>query len=108
MKLRYLLPLLALCAVSTLPADDARPATPADDLSAFKTADELWAHFLDTQQKPAKEPATREEGLATAQTWLAGQQKAGEAFASAYPKDARRWQAKLIALRRVPVPFVTA
>ena len=99
MKLRHLLPLLALSAAATLPAADAPPAAPAADFSAFKTADEFWAHFESLQKQPTEKPTSREAATAQAQTWFGAQQKAGEAFAKAYPADARRWQARLLALR---------
>ena len=60
MKLRHLLPLLALSAAATLPAADAPPAAPAADFSAFKTADEFWAHFESLQKQPTEKAASRE------------------------------------------------
>ena len=99
MKLRHLLPLLALGTALPLPAEDARPAAPAADFSAYKTADEFWAHFEELQKKPTEKATTRDAALAQAQAWLGAQQQAGEAFGKAFPTDARRWQAKLLALR---------
>ena len=99
MKLRHLLPLLALSTAATLPAADAPPAAPAADFSAFKTADEFWAHFESLQKQPTEKPASREAAVVQAQAWFGAQQKAGEAFAKAFPEDARRWPAKLLALR---------
>ena len=99
MKLHRLLPLIALTSIATLHGEDAKPAAPAADFSAFKTADEFWAHFESLQKQPAVKPTPREEAVAQATAWFGAQQKAGEAFAAAYPKDVRRWQAKLIALR---------
>ncbi len=99
MKLRLLLPLVAFCSLSALHAQDAAPAKPAADFSAFKTADAFWAHFETLQKQPAEKPASREAAVAQAQSWFGAQQQAGEAFAAAFPKDARRWQAKFIALR---------
>ena len=99
MKLRHLLPLLALGTALPLSAEDARPAAPAGDFSAFKTADEFWAHFEELQKKPTEKATTREAALVQAQAWLGAQQQAGEAFGKAFPTDARRWQAKLLALR---------
>ncbi len=99
MKLRHLLLLLALGAACTVHADDAKPAAPAADFSAFKTADEFWAHFESLQKQPTEKPTSREAAVAQAQAWFGAQQQAGEAFAKAYPADARRWAAKLLALR---------
>ena len=102
MKLHHLLPLLALSSALVLHGEDAapaKPAAPAADFSAFKTADEFWAHFETLQKQPTEKPTTREEALAQAQTWFGAQQQAGEAFAKAFPTDTRRWSAKLIALR---------
>ena len=77
------------------------PANPwgAADFSAFKTADEFWAHFEELQKKPTEKATTREAALVQAQAWLGAQQHAGDAFGKAFPTDARRWQAKLLALR---------
>ena len=99
MKLRLLLPLVAFCSLTVLHAQDAAPAKPAADFSAYKTADEFWVHFETLQKQPAEKPTSREAAMAQAQSWFGAQQKAGEAFAAAFPKDARRWQAKFIALR---------
>ena len=97
-----LLPLVALSAVVVPTGDDpalAAPTVPAADFSAFKTADEFWAHFETLQKQPTDKPASREAAMTQAQTWFGAQQQAGEAFAKAFPTDTRRWQAKLIALR---------
>ncbi len=99
MKLHHLLPLVLLSSILTLRGEDAKPAAPAGDFAAFKTADEFWAHFETLQKQPTEKPKSREEGIAQAQAWLGAQQKAGEAFAAAFPKDVRRWQAKFVALR---------
>ena len=99
MKLHHLLPLIALSSVHVLQAEDPAPAQPAADFSAFKTADEFWAHFESLQKQPTEKPTSREAALAQAQAWFGAQQQAGEAFARAFPTDARRWSAKLIALR---------
>ncbi len=102
MKLHHLLPFLALSSAFVLHGEDAapaKPAAPAADFSAFKTADEFWAHFETLQKQPTEKPTSREEAMAQAQTWFGAQQKAGEAFAKAYPTDARRWSATLTALR---------
>ena len=90
MKLRTLLPLVALASVLLLHGED---------FAAYKTADEFWAHFETLQKQPADKPPTREAAIAQAQTWFGAQQQAGEAFAKAYPADARRWSAKFVALR---------
>ena len=63
MKLRLLLPLVAFCSLFALHAQDAAPAKPAADFSAFKTADEFWAHFETLQKQPAEKPASREAAV---------------------------------------------
>ena len=114
MKLHLILPLVALSTVLVplvalgavvvtnevpAPAAPSVPAKPAADFSALKTADEFWAHFETLQKQPADKLANREEAMTQAQAWFGAQQQAGEAFAKAFPTDARRWSAKLIALR---------
>ena len=99
MQIQRLLPLLIFTSIATLHSEDAKPAAPAADFSKFKTADEFWAHFESLQKQPTEKPASREEAVTQAQAWFGAQEKAGQAFAAAYPADVRRWQAKLIALR---------
>ncbi len=99
MKLSLLLIASVFTAFAALPAAEPAAAAPDGDFSAFKTADEFWQHLGVLQRQPTEKPATREEGMAQAQAWFAAQQKAGEAFVKAFPEDARRWPAKLLALR---------
>ena len=106
MKTRLLLPAvlftltLSLSAADQKPAPDTGPsAAKADDLSAYKTADELWAHLEELRQEPAQRPKSEEEMLTLVKAWFGSQRAAAEAFGKAYPKDARRYAAKLVALQ---------
>ena len=77
-------------------AEDPVPAVPAVEL---QPADAAWVKVEESQKKPTQKPASREEAMAQALAWFEGQKKAGDAFATEFPKDTRRWQAKLLALR---------
>ena len=103
---RFLCPaLLSLAAISAVLAADpqktAPPAAPAagGEAAVVADAEEAWRKVEVSQKQPTTRPTTREEELLQAQTWLAGQRKACESFAKDFPKDPRRWQAKLLALR---------
>lgn len=71
----------------------------AADFSSLKTADEFWKHLQKLQEEPKQQPKSREEAMAMATAWLGGQKEAAEAFAKTFPEDARRWQARMLALR---------
>jgi thiol-disulfide isomerase/thioredoxin len=96
---------LALAAVSArgqspAPAPSASPeesgtAQPTPDFSQFKTADDLWAEIEKMDQEPGDPNASPEAVIALLQRLTA----ATTEFQSRYPKDARRWDAKLIALK---------
>jgi len=94
------LPLLSLVFASvTLAADPASAPPSTADFSAFKTADEFWKQIEKLQQPPAEKPKSREEAQAQVKTYFGTLQSAAEAFAKAYPKDERSWNARMIALR---------
>ena len=112
MKPQHLLPLLLLLnSDATLFAEEAQPPlnppglrvrepeVPPPVEPAKASADEAWGKLQELQKPPTDKPASREEAMTKAQAWLEAQQKGGEAFAKDFPTDARRWQAKLMALR---------
>ena len=103
---RFLYPaLLSLAATSAVLAADppksAPPAAPAaaGEAAAVADAEEAWRKVEVSQRPPTTRPTTREEEVLQTQTWLAGQRRACESFAKDFPKDPRRWTAKLLALR---------
>jgi thiol-disulfide isomerase/thioredoxin len=63
------------------------------DFSQFKTADELWDHF---QELEKAEPVHDQPQLIER---LEGFRTAALEFESRYPKDPRRWEAKLVRVR---------
>ncbi len=67
----------------------------ADDLSRYKTADALWTHIQDMAQGPATPPADAESLAALIQRAV----HAVSEFQSRYPKDPRRWEAKLMGIQ---------
>ena len=71
----------------------------ADDLSKFKTADDLWKHLEDLRKEPDVQPKSQEELIAIAKEWFGNQRAAASAFVKAYPTDARRYSAKLMILQ---------
>jgi thiol-disulfide isomerase/thioredoxin len=92
MKLRHFLPALLIASGLSF-------ATAAEDFSSYKTADEFWKHIEKLKEQPEAQPKSRDEALQMVTEWLGNQQKAAEAFTKAFPQDARRWQAELLALR---------
>lgn len=93
---------LVLSTTAALAADPEAAALgsgPGGEQRLLLPADAAWRKFEETQKPPTTKPTTREEALDQAQAWLASQQKAADAFAKEFPKDRRRWQAKLIAAR---------
>ena len=104
MKIRLLLPVAALLFSPALhaaePATTTPPAASKDiDFSTFKTADEFWKQIEELQKQPTERPKTREEAMTQVSKWFGSQQAAADAFVKAFPEDARRWQAGMIALR---------
>ena len=105
MKISY--SLLAVCSLAlSVPAGaqmlapDVPPpvsgtAQPTPDFSQFKTADDLWAEIQKLEEGPGDPNASPDTVMALLQQ-LTG--AAGE-FQSRFPKDPRRWEAKLVALR---------
>ena len=91
--------LAATAAVLAAEPTPTSPPAPGGEVSAANDADEAWKQVEASQKQPTTKPATRDEALAQAQTWFAGQRTACDSFVKAFPKDARRWQAKLLSLR---------
>ena len=106
MKTHHLIPAVLFTLTLSLPAADKKPApaaeksdAKADDLSAYKTADDLWKHVEELRKEPTEQPKSRDEMIAMVKVWFGSQRAAAEAFCKTYPKDARRYAAKLIALQ---------
>ena len=106
MKTRLFLPAvlftltLGLHAADKKPAPAAEPkAAKADDLAAYKTADDLWKHVEELRKEPTEQPKSQDEMIAMVKVWFGNQRAAAEAFGKAYPADARRYAAKLMALQ---------
>ena len=106
MKTRLLFPAVLFTLTLALPAADKKPApaaepkaAKADDLAAYQTADDLWKHLEELKKEPEEQPKSQDEMLAMAKAWFGKQRAAAEAFGKAYPKDERRYAAKLIALQ---------
>ena len=68
------------------------------DLTKFKTAAELWKHIDQLQQRQPR-PKSQEEAEVAFRAWFQQQQAAAEAFLKQFPKDQRRWDAEVVALR---------
>ena len=73
--------------------------TRVEDFSAYKTADDLWKRIEELKVDPKVQPKSQAEMIAVVKEWFGGQRAAAEAFGKAYPKDERRYAAKLIALQ---------
>lgn len=84
-------------------AADPEPAAPGSiagvEQRLMLPSDVAWKKFEESQRQPTNKPATRDEATTQAQSWLAGVQKSADAFVKEFPKDRRRWQARLIAAR---------
>jgi thiol-disulfide isomerase/thioredoxin len=80
-------------------AVDAPAKSKAEDFSTYKTADELWKRIEELKAEPKVRPKSQAEMIAVVTEWFGGQRAAAEAFGKAYPKDERRYAAKLIALQ---------
>ena len=74
-------------------------AAPAAEQPAAKSADELWKRVKEAQQQPDERPQSQEEMIVIVRSWFGKQRAAAEAFAKAFPADARRHAARLIALQ---------
>ncbi|MGA3172085.1 MAG: TlpA disulfide reductase family protein [Chthoniobacteraceae bacterium] len=91
---------VAICAAaagwaqSPAPADTGTGQAPAD-FSQFKTADDLWAQIEKMEQGPGDPSAGADEVMALLQRLKA----AAAEYQNRYPKDPRRWEAKLVELR---------
>src|SRR5438128_2623995 len=78
-------------------AETEKPSQPAkEDLSSFKTADDLWAHILEIQQGPKERPKTQQEAEKVLNELIANLDAATREFISRYPSDPRKWDAKLV------------
>ena len=110
MKTRLLLPLLLLGlaaqAAEKKPAAPAAPAKPAetpaakaDDLSSYKTADDLWKHIEELRKEPTVQPKSREEFITIVTGWFTGQKAAAETFLKQYPADLRRYSAQMLSIQ---------
>jgi thiol-disulfide isomerase/thioredoxin len=80
------------------PSADASGAH-GDDLSKFKTADDLWKHIEELRKEPDVRPKSQDELIAIAKQWFGNQHAAAAAFVKAYPADQRRYSAKLMMLQ---------
>ena len=83
------------------PAPVATPAPkpPASKLDELKTADELWAYFQALQRGPQGQGNTPEERAKALGEFVNELRATAERFASKYPNDPRRWEARLTATR---------
>ncbi len=93
---------LSLTVNAALLAADPSPTAPAangSEAAQERDAEEAWQQVEAAQKQPTTKPTTKEEALSQAQTWLAAQRTVCDAFAKNFPKDSRRWQAKMISLR---------
>ena len=109
MKTRIVLPAVLFSLTLGLHAADKKPApaaepkaakpAKADDLAAYKTADDLWKHVEELREEPKVQPKSQDEMIAMVKEWFGNQRAAAEAFTKKYPADPRRYAAKLIALQ---------
>ncbi len=74
-------------------------AVSAADLSALKTADELWKHIEELQQGPREKPQTREEMVVMVREFSQQAEVATKEFEERYPQDTRRWEGRLFRLQ---------
>jgi thiol-disulfide isomerase/thioredoxin len=100
-SLAILIAASALHAQSPTPAPSATPgetgtaAQPAPDFSQYKTADDLWAQIQKWEQGPGAPSATPDQVLGLLRQLTGGATE----FQTRYPKDPRRWEARLIVLQ---------
>jgi len=82
------------------PAGARAPAkAKTEDFSTYKTADALWMRIEELKAEPKVRPKSQAEMIAVVKEWFGGQQAAAAAFGKAFPKDERRYAAKLMALQ---------
>jgi thiol-disulfide isomerase/thioredoxin len=82
------------------PAGAGAPAkAKTEDFSTYKTADALWMRIEELKAEPKVRPKSQAEMIAVVKEWFGGQQAAAAAFGKAFPKDERRYAAKLMALQ---------
>jgi len=62
----------------------------------FKDADKAWAYVRGLDEPP-KNPDSPEDRMRRVRLWLAERRAAAERFRTAFPADARRWDAAIIA-----------
>lgn len=95
----------ALPALATPPTPAPVPAAkpeakpPGKKLEELKTADELWEYFQALQRGPRGQGNTDEERAKAFSDFVKELHATAERFASKYPKDPRRWEARLTATR---------
>jgi thiol-disulfide isomerase/thioredoxin len=77
------------------PAAAAAQVPSLEDLSKFKTADELYAYFETVQKEPAVKAKSREEFVAIATKYFSNVAEVAGAFAKTYPADSRRYKAMM-------------
>ncbi len=70
-------------------------ARASEDLSKFPSADALWAHIQQMQQSSSAASSSPQDVMAL----MRRLSKAAAAFQARYPKDPRRWDAKLVSLQ---------
>lgn len=83
------------------PAPVATPAPKAlaSKLAELKTADEVWAYFQALQRGPQGQGKTDEERAKAFREFVNELRATAERFATDYPNDPRRWEARLTATR---------
>lgn len=89
----------ALSAQATPPTPAPTPKAVASKLNELKTADELWAYFQALQRGPQSKGNTPEERAKAFSEFVRELRATAERFAAKYPKDPRRWEARLTATR---------
>jgi thiol-disulfide isomerase/thioredoxin len=80
------------------------PSSPTDappekiDFTKFKTAEEFWAAVEKLREEPREHSDSPEDMMRKVRAWLTAKRDAANAFLKAYPNDAHRHQARLIAV----------
>lgn len=105
MRVHHLL--IPLFAVAAMPvcAQEAKPNSPAPDTakapaeSADSAADKAWAAILETRKAPANPPKSQEERLKLVTERRQQLQEKGKDFLAKFPKDPRRWGARMMMLQ---------
>jgi hypothetical protein len=75
----------------------------AEDFSQYRDADALWRRIQEINGSPQSKHASEEEAKKAALDRFGSLDKAISAFSRQFPDDSRRWDAKIIQLRIVPV-----